>query len=227
MRSSSKTSTFRNFLCQLRADRSSPDFHLRTPKKGTTERNYTVYLPEEYDGSRVFPVVRFLHGSGERGSDGGLPAQVGPGAVIFAHPENYPFIGGFPRAHETLRADSDDAKAALVAFDEILRTCEFDTDEIIFTNLSMGGSGSWSIGAAHPGRFSAVVPVRGSGDPERVGPLKETPIRALLGDSDSDRVVQPTRALVRALQAKGGRFGRPSIVAAATTAGTARTRIAP
>ncbi|MEO6807676.1 MAG: family 16 glycoside hydrolase, partial [Isosphaeraceae bacterium] len=185
-------------------DSVKPGFHLRTVKAEGGDRNYTVYLPEGYDGHRSFPVVLFLHGSGERGSDGVLSAQVGLGAVIPAHPENYPFIGVFPQARKTWMADSDDAKAALSTLDEVLKTYKCETNRVVLTGLSMGGSGSWSIGAAHPDRFSAIVPVCGSGDPERVGPLKDTPVWALLGDADSDRVVQSTRVMAKALRAEGG-----------------------
>jgi predicted peptidase len=92
----------------------------------------------------------------------------------------------------------------LAALDDVLKTYKCDKNRVVLTGLSMGGFGSWSIGAAHPGRFSAIVPVCGSGDPERVGPLKETPVWTLMGDADSDRIVQPTRDMVRALRAAGG-----------------------
>ena len=52
-----------------------PGFHLRTVKTDQGERKYTVYVPDGYDGKKAFPVVLFLHGSGERGDDGIL----GPG----------------------------------------------------------------------------------------------------------------------------------------------------
>ena len=52
------------------ADPFQPGFHLRTLKTDQGERRYTVYVPEGYDGTRTFPVVLFLHGSGERGEDG-------------------------------------------------------------------------------------------------------------------------------------------------------------
>ena len=59
-----------------------PGFHLRTVKAEDGERKYTVYVPEGYDGSKTFPVILFLHGAGERGEDGIVPAQVGIGPAI-------------------------------------------------------------------------------------------------------------------------------------------------
>ena len=52
------------------ADPNRPGFHLRTLKTDQGERRYTVYVPEGYDGTKTFPVILFLHGSGERGRTG-------------------------------------------------------------------------------------------------------------------------------------------------------------
>ena len=90
----------------------SPGFHLRTIKTDQGERKYTVYVPKGYDGSRVYPVVLFLHGSGERGQDGIVPAQVGLGPAIL-HRGDFPAIVVFPQARETWAANSADIKAAL------------------------------------------------------------------------------------------------------------------
>src|SRR5262249_53003423 len=139
----------------------TPGFHLRTVKtgQGDGERKYTVYLPTGYDGKTTFPVALFLHGSGERGNDGITSAQVGLGAAIFGHPADYPLIAVFPQAEKTWQADSDDARAALAALDDVLKTFKADRDRVILTGLSMGGAGTWSIAAANAERFAAIVPI--------------------------------------------------------------------
>ena len=53
-----------------------PGFHFRTVKAEDGERKYSVFVPNGYDGQKSFPVVLFLHGSGERGTDGITSAQV-------------------------------------------------------------------------------------------------------------------------------------------------------
>ena len=78
----------------------SPGFHLRTSK--TDGRKYTVYLPEGYDGKTAFPVVLFLHGSGERGSDGIVPAQVGLGPAVLNRPKGFPAVAVFPCRRDDL-----------------------------------------------------------------------------------------------------------------------------
>jgi acetyl esterase/lipase len=185
-------------------DLDKPGFHHRTVKTSQGERKYSVFLPKGYDGSRSFPVALFLHGSGERGSDGITSAQVGLGAAIFGHPGDYPLIGVFPQAEKTWKAGSDDANAALAALDDVLKTYKGDSKRVILTGLSMGGAGTWSIAMANPERFVAVVPVCGRGDEANAQVLKALPVWAFVGDADSNPTVLNTRAMVEALRAAGG-----------------------
>ena len=193
------------------SDATTPGFHLRTVKAPGGDRKYTVFVPKGYDGSKPVPTVLFLHGSGERGDDGVRPAQVGLGAILHQHPDDFPALAVFPQARETWKDGSDDARAALAALDDVAEDFKVDADRVILTGISMGGSGSWSIGAAHPGRFAAVVPVCGSGTfgkddrPfEGVDRLKGVPVWTVLGDADFDGIVDGNRALVLALRAAGG-----------------------
>ncbi|MBX6313687.1 MAG: DUF1080 domain-containing protein [Isosphaeraceae bacterium] len=181
-----------------------PGFHLRTVKAPDGERKYSVFVPSGYDGKTAYPVVLFLHGAGERGDDGIRSAQVGLGAIINGHPDDFPMIVVFPQARQTWAADSDDARAALAALDDVLQTYKVDRSRIVLTGLSMGGFGSWSNGAAHPERFSAVVPVCGFGVADRAAALKDVPVWTLDGDADSERIVLGTRDMVRALRKAGG-----------------------
>ena len=185
-------------------DDTQPGFHLRTVKTDQGERKYTVYVPVGYDGKKPFPIALFLHGSGERGDDGTLGSMVGLGAAIYGHPEDYPMIAVFPQARESWRAESDDAKAALAALDDVLSTYKTDRDRVILTGLSMGGSGSWSLAAAHPERFAAVVPICGRGRTDTASTLKALPVWSLVGDADREETVLGTRAMIEALSAAGG-----------------------
>lgn len=180
-----------------------PGFHLRTVKTTHGERKYSVFVPTGYDGSKSFPVVLFLHGSGERGEDGTLSAKVGLGAAIHRRPEAYPFLAVFPQAKKTWKADSDDARDALAALDDVLATYKADRRRVMLTGLSMGGAGSWGMAHTQPDRFVAVVPICGSGDVEWAPSMKALPVWAIVGDADRDRTVRNTRAMVEALRAAG------------------------
>lgn len=180
----------------------TPGFHLRTLADG---RKYTVYLPRDYDGSKAFPVLLFLHGSGERGDDGIAPALVGLGPAIHNHPGDFPFIAVFPQARETWAAGSADSEAAVAALDEVLKTDKGDPNRVLLTGLSMGGRGSWELAGKYPERFAAVAPICGPTSPEAVASLKNMPVWGFVGDNDREATVLGMRALNAAIEQAGGK----------------------
>jgi acetyl esterase/lipase/prenyltransferase beta subunit len=182
----------------------SPGFHLRTLKTPTGERKYSVYLPVGYDPKKAYPAVLFLHGSGERGTDGVTSAQIGLGAAIAQHPEVFAAIAIFPQAEKTWNNDSDDARAALAALDEVSKAHKVDADQVVLTGLSMGGAGAWSIASAHPDRFAAVVPICGRVRPDSAVTLKGMPAWLVCGTEDGAQTVRNGRTMVKALKDAGG-----------------------
>ncbi len=183
-------------------DSDAPGFHLRTLKDG--DRKYALFLPKDFDAARTYPTILFLHGSGERGKDGVLPAQAGLGPILAKESDRFPAIVVLPQARESWKADSDDIKAALAALDEVSARYKVDTKRVYLTGLSMGGAGAWGLAAKMPDRFAAVAPVCGFGDPKSVDSLKELPIWTLVGDEDNAMIVGGTRALFDAVKAAGG-----------------------
>jgi len=186
-------------------DEDSPGFHLRTLKSGGEGRKYAVYIPSGYDHRKTFPVILFLHGEGERGRDGLQPTQVGLGPAICNNPQRFPAVVVIPQARETWQANSEDASAALAALDEVLGSLKVDKTRVAFTGLSMGGRGAWEIAAAHPGRFSAVIPVCGQGNTDSARMMAALPVWAFVGDEDRDSTVLNTRAMIQAISTAGGR----------------------
>jgi predicted peptidase len=181
----------------------SPGFHLRTVSTSSGERKYTLFVPKGYDGEKPVPAVLFLHGAGERGEDGVRSAQVGLGAAIAQNPDAFPALAIFPQARQTWAADSEDAAAALAALDDVCRQFRVDPDRIALTGLSMGGHGAWEQAAKAPERFSAVLPICGSGRVDSVGRIKDLPVWTVVGDADRASTVLGLRELVAALKEAG------------------------
>ncbi|MGH2436760.1 MAG: alpha/beta hydrolase-fold protein [bacterium] len=128
--------------------------------KGVTYR-YQVYLPDDYDASKTYPVILFLHGAGERGDDGLLQTQVGLGAAVRLNRHRFPFIVVFPQARRETLWIGDMAAQALVALDRTLQEFRGDSRRTYLAGLSMGGYGTWLVAAQNPGRFAAIVPICG------------------------------------------------------------------
>lgn len=170
--------------------------------------DYLLHLPPGYSRKQRFPLILFLHGSGERGSDIRMVAHQGLPRYIEDHPE-FPFITVSPQCPEHSTWFTH-ANAVLLLLDEIIKRYAVDPARVYLTGLSMGGYGAWYLGSEHPERFAAVVPVCGGfnamlGYPERVCGLRYTPVWAFHGAKD--KIVPPseTRILVRTLRRCGGR----------------------
>lgn len=182
---------------------------------------YSVYVPRGFDPSRSWPVILFLHGSGERGSDGLRSTQIGVAAAIRAHPEWVPAIAVFPQAPLDSRWLDDPAEAAMLALEKTIREFHGDRSRVYLTGLSMGGYGTLHLAMTHPDRFAALVVVCGgllphptttavrqspltigAGDPYAVTAraLRAKPIWFFHGDADTVIPVEESRKLVAALK---------------------------
>lgn len=165
---------------------------------------YLLGLPDDYEthADGHFPLVLFLHGSGERGSDiekvktHGLPKHLAAG-------ETFPFITLSPQCPEGSRWIFElDALAALL--DEITARYRVDRQRIYLTGLSMGGFGAWELATQNPQRFAALVPVCGWGDADRVCAIKHLPVWVFHGDNDTVVPVSQSQQMVDALTQCGG-----------------------
>jgi predicted peptidase len=165
---------------------------------------YVVFLPHNYDGSKAYPVILFLHGSGETKGGTKQPAEVGIGPAIKKREKDFPFIVVIPQSEtRTWRAGSDDAKRALAMLDNTLKEYKTDPKRVYLTGLSMGGYGTWSNALAEPERWAAIVPVCGAGNPENAAKIKDLPCWAFHGDQDKAVDVSGSRKMIEALKKAG------------------------
>jgi predicted peptidase len=128
----------------------------------TSELKYLLFLPKGYNpkSDQRWPLMLFLHGAGERGSDVWQVTRHGPPKHIVEHPE-FPFILVSPQCPQD-QIWSNDSLLALL--DEITRDYAVDTHRVYLTGLSMGGYGTWNLGLTYPERFAAIVPICGGGE---------------------------------------------------------------
>ena len=138
--------------------------------------------------------------SGERGADLKKVAKHGPPKLVEAG-RDFPFILLSPQCPTGQWWDL----AALDAWlDEVVRKYRVDADRIYLTGLSMGGYGTWGWAQRVPGRFAAIVPVCGGGDPAQGEKLKGLPVWAFHGDKDTAVPVVRTEEMIAAIKAAGG-----------------------
>lgn len=180
---------------------------------------YRVYVPPNYDPTKTYPVVLFLHGVGESGTNNTsqLTGQTSPLNLIdsqypafYIAPQcptsdqwvNVPFSQGSYSIASTPISQSEQATV------ELLKSLEsqysFDQSRLYVTGLSMGGYGAWDLIERNPGLFAAAAPIAGAGDPSLASSIAGTPIWAFNGDADA--VVPPSgsASMIAALRAAGG-----------------------
>lgn len=192
-----------------RADAPAHGFLDRTIKDADgKEAKYVLFVPDEYTGDKPFPLILFLHGSGETGTDGHKQATVGLGPAVKkqeADGKHFPCFVIFPQSqNRTWRADSKDAQRALAILAAVQKEYKIDDKRLYLTGLSMGGFGTWSLAEKYPDRWAAIVPCCGGGDPAKAKELKDIPCWVFQGDADPVVPVRRARDMVAALKAAGG-----------------------
>ncbi|MCU0343733.1 MAG: alpha/beta hydrolase-fold protein [Ignavibacterium sp.] len=168
--------------------------------KITLSANYLLYLPKDYeDSNKQFPLVLFLHGMGERGTDiekvktHGIPKLISEG-------KEFPFIVVSPQCPDEYFWN-DDVLIALL--DEIEGNYRVDKNRIYVTGLSMGGHGTWTLALAQPNRFAAIAPVCGWSHPVEFCKLAHMPIWVFHGAKDFVVPLSLSEQIVEQLKACG------------------------
>jgi predicted peptidase len=170
------------------------------------EAKYVLFIPKDYDGKKAYPLILFLHGAGETGTEGKKQAEVGLGKAIKEQADTFPFITVFPQSQKrTWKADSDDGKRALAILDETEKEYKVDKKRVYLTGLSMGGFGTWSMAETFPEKWAAIVPICGGGDPKSAEKIKNIPCWIFHGDADNAVKVDRSRDMKKALETAGGK----------------------
>lgn len=165
---------------------------------------YVVYIPKGYDASKKYPVLLFLHGSGETKGGTKQPVAVGIGPAIKKRAD-FPFIVVIPQSEKrTWKAKTDDGNRALAILDEVMKDYSTDADRVILTGLSMGGFGTWSLGFAEKDRWAALVPICGGGDPRFGATFKDMPIWCFHGGADNVVPAKYSQDMIAAIKKAGG-----------------------
>ena len=185
---------------------------------------YQVYVPFDYTRSRDWPVILFLHGAGERGTDGLRQTEVGLGAAIRRSRDRFPAIVVMPQAPPESIWRGRVAEMSLAALDQTTKEFRVDRSRIFLVGLSMGGYGAWTLGLKHPEKFAAIVAVCGGilppshltaldvglreTDPygELAGRLGGTPVWLFHGAQDSVVPVEESRRIHKAFHQAGFRI---------------------
>jgi predicted peptidase len=165
--------------------------------------NYLLFLPEDYGkGDKQWPMLIFLHGAGESGSDLAKVKKHGPPKIV-EKKKDFPFIVVSPQAPDVKTAWQVNTLNALL--DDLMTKYKIDPDRVYLTGLSMGGGGTWMWATANPERFAAIVPICGyRNDPKQAARLKDMPIWVFHGAKDTAVPLSRSEVMVKAIMDAGG-----------------------
>lgn len=173
----------------------------RTFESGTAKLPYRWFAPER-EGDAAWPLVIFLHGAGERGTDNRRQLRHGVRTFVTADAqERHPCFVAAPQCPRGRWWDPELLQEFAAA---LAQQPGVDPDRVYLTGLSMGGYATWHVAGARPDLFAAALPVCGGGKVEDALALSTIPIRAFHGDADRTVPVAQSRTMVEAIRRCGG-----------------------
>jgi predicted peptidase len=204
-------------LSQIVNGQQSQLFDKLVNRTGSSTLPYRLLKPARLDSATLFPLVIFLHGAGERGSDN--EAQLKHIVELFTNSKNrekFPCYVLAPQCPLNLwwaRQNRDGSMKAsptptmqlvVALIEKISMENKIDPSRIYVTGVSMGGFGVWDLLARYPNRFAAAIPICGGADTRIASTIHHIPHWIFHGAKD--KLVHPnqSRRMVKALQNAGG-----------------------
>jgi predicted peptidase len=186
-------------IAQSTNDSPQLEKHFSAEIKVKINYDYLLFLPEDYAKSRRrWPLMLFLHGAGESGTNLLKIKKLGPPILVDSN-RDFPFILVSPQSQGN--GWNPDALNALL--NDVIHNYRVDKDRVYLTGPSMGGTGTWTLASAHPEKFAAIAPVSSGGETGDVKKLRHMPIWAFHGGKDPTVKVSRIEATVAAFRAAG------------------------
>ena len=166
--------------------------------------NYALYVPRGYSGNRQYPLVLFLHGYGDRGTEGLQFTAVGlPFKLEY---RDIDFLVLCPQgASGTWETGGEEARLAMELLASVQKTYRVDPKQVFLTGVSSGGTGVWDLAAEYRSCWAAIVPVASApGDLGKSGLIKDIPCWCFHNHYDGDIPAADVRTMIEGMRAAGG-----------------------
>lgn len=162
--------------------------------------NYLIFLPRDYKSSEEWPLILFLHGAGEKGTDldrlknTALPEKL-------EEREDFPFVVISPQCPPGFTWST---KLVGGLLDSAVKQYRVDENRIYLTGISMGGYGTWHMAMEQPTRFAAIAPICGGGNPRLASRIRHLPVWVFHGAQDKVVPISESQVMADALENLGG-----------------------
>ena len=197
----------------------------------TAQLEFAAFIPEDFDRAAKLPIIVFLHGSGERGFDRGLPLK--GNAHVFENLQ-LPAVVVFPQCDYEHRAFYGEMERQVFkSVDHVAREFNLNSEKLFFAGYSMGGSSTLWLGARHAEKIAGIACIApgitwmGEEDPPHLpaedeelfnsmfvaadrpkniaARIKDIPIWFLQGTEDEPCPIEETRSLVDEMRNLGAK----------------------
>jgi predicted peptidase len=180
----------------------------RTVKVGGESYTYQLFVPASLAGKKDVPVILFLHGIGQRGEGGFLPAGGAAGGFVRQYLEQVPAVVLLPQCRKgRFWHDQEMERMVLAELEQTASEFSADTKRLYLAGVSMGGFGAWHLAAGHQGKFAALAVICGGStltNGDRFAPVARkigrTPVWVFHGSDDRVVPVTESRGMVEALK---------------------------
>jgi poly(3-hydroxybutyrate) depolymerase len=176
---------------------------------------YRVHVPSSYDGSRAYPLIVALHGLG--GTEDSFMDQYNRTVPTLAEQRGYIVVAplgfrvdGFYGFNLAADANAGDRRRVELSEQDVLEVLKrarsdykIDESRIYLMGHSMGGIGTWALGAKYPSVWAAMAPFAGLGNPQTMERMKHIPQFVVHGDADPTVNVSGSRTMVAAMAKLG------------------------
>jgi predicted peptidase len=164
------------------------------------------------------PLLIFLHGAGERGSDSQAQLTHGREMMLIAAKKYGAFVlvpqcpsdqkwvdvDWGKSAHQMPEKPAQPMRLLVELIAKLQAEYPIDADRLYVMGLSMGGYGTWDMIERYPKMFAAAVPICGGGDETQAKLIAKIPVWAFHGAKDTAVPVGRSRNMIQAIKAAGG-----------------------
>lgn len=171
---------------------------------------YRLYQPTGVPVGQRVPLILFLHGMDERGTDNVKQTTWLQGLVANTKSGQYAAYVLAPQIDPSMwfqsynGSETQAMRLTIQAVRQVMATQNIDPTRVYVTGVSMGGMGAWDAIKWEPNLFAAAVPMSGYANPNTASIIKDIPIWAFHGSNDTMVPVSSTRNIINAIRAAGG-----------------------